>query len=916
MIVRIGILLIWFSASKPSNSLSAPTRRPSQPPTVSPTAVPSYSMNPTISPSKFPTASPNYIHVNVGDATESNRSFLVYHFSSGVQSQSMIYPEAPLNTPYLHVHVRSLFSYQVGYKQDFNFSGSMPIVSAPNEMYIDMPLIPPTTPEFVDVQDAGSSVFAHRLWGIAIDGVPIYAGLVDNGVDFIHLMSASPTSITANSAMKVDYCGGSYGPTADNGGSMRYHYRCMPTCLLMSQQAEQVLKRQQYVDDIYQLLDAFTGINGAQLLGYTLKGYPIYSPYDARGHLQTNLDNCNGKFVNGSYGYYVTPTFPYIVGCDGPGVHNAEEVGVAGEYLADTVGTSFSACPRGHYPTTDRISNGCARCPAGRYSPVSYSQLPAWLATASAIDVAEFTCSGVCPVGSYCPEASVKPVPCPAGRYGSSKELGTELCSGECRNGYFCRPGSTTPTQYPCGLATFYCPAGAVARIPVTVGYYSTPEGGPESARDGQLPCGPGTWCSKGVRAQCPAGQFGTSPYMTSANCTDLCPAGSYCPTSSTEPVLCPAGTYGSRRALSDASCSGKCSAGYWCPAGSTSPVQQECPGGIYGAEAGLISAECSPLCEPGGAPNATTSVADKHCQARPCEGGYYCPRASTSPRQRVCGGGDVYCPAGSTGPTQVDVGYYSVGEVSAPGGWQVSIDELTRTAQRQCEPGTYCLKGVRSACPAGYYTDEYGSHSTTCKAPCTAGFYCAPGSASPVHLPCGNSSVYCPQGSSEPLNVPMGYYTHKTSSSTPTDIFICPRGSYCRGGVIRPCPAGTFADGEGAHTPLCGGLCSPGHYCPIGSTSKYMVPCPAGKYGHAGETMARCSGQCDPGYYCTLGSASPRQNLCGNMFVYCPLGSSFPLNVTVNHFSTGGGVWTRSAQAFCSPHERNPCPSTTVRAK
>lgn len=916
MVKKLEILLIALAATQlePSNSLSAPTRRPSRQPNSQPTAVPSYSMNPTIHPSKYPTASPNYIHATGGDATESNSSFVVYHFSTKVQKQSMVYPRAPLDSPYLHVHVCSLFSYQVGYAHDFNSSGSMPIVSAPVDMYMDLPLTPPTTPEFIDVQDPGSSVFVHRLWGIAIDGVPIYSGLVDNGVDFIHLMSTGESSVSASSFMRVDFCGGSYGPTADNGGGVRYHYRAMPTCLLASQRAGRELKRQQYVDDIYQLLDAFTGINGAQLLGYTLQGYPIYSPYDARGQLHTNLDNCNGKFVNGTYGYYVTHTFPYIVGCDGPGVYDAEDVGVSGEYLAAAVGTAYSACPGGRYPTTDRVSDGCVPCPPGRYSPVAYTQLPAWLATASVIDVAEYTCSGVCPVGSYCPAASVKPIPCPAGRYGTSKELGTEFCSGECKGGYFCRPGSATPTQHTCGLATFYCPAGAVGRVPVTVGYYTTPEDGPEGARDGQLPCGPGTWCSKGVRAPCPPGRFGATSYLTTANCTDTCPAGSYCPQASTQPIPCPAGTYGSERGLVDPSCSGQCSPGHWCPAGSTSPLEKECRGGIYGGELGLTTAECSPLCELGGPPSST-SGAGKHCAARECPAGYYCPPATATPRH-TCGGAHSYCPAGATGPTTVDVGYYTIGATSRPGDWQVAADALTRKAQQECEPGTYCLDGVRRPCPAGFYSDEYGSNSTLCKGPCTAGFYCQSGSASPVQLPCGNSSVYCPTGSAAPLAVPTGYYTHKTSSSTPTDVFICPRGSYCQWGVIRPCPAGTFADGKGAHTPLCGGLCSPGFYCPIGSTSKYMVPCPAGSYGRAGETAKRCSGPCDPGYHCDLGSPSPRQHECGSVMVYCPLGSAWPLNVTTDHFSTGGGVWTRSAQAYCAPHGPNPCPSTTAKGK
>ena len=57
------------------------------------------------------------------------------------------------------------------------------------------------------------------------------------------------------------------------------------------------------------------------------------------------------------------------------------------------------------------------------------------------------------------------------------------------------------------------------------------------------------------------------------------------------------------------------------------------------------------------------------------------------------------------------------------------------------------------------------------------------------------------------PLPTPIGYFSHKVTTTTPRDIEICPAGYYCIAGVKRPCPAGTFADGLGAHTPLCGGL-------------------------------------------------------------------------------------------------------------
>ena len=200
--------------------------------------------------------------------------------------------------------------------------------------------------------------------------------------------------------------------------------------------------------------------------------------------------------------------------------------------------------------------------------------------------------------------------------------------------------------------------------------------------------------------------------------------------------------------------------------------MQVPCPAGIYGAEHGLASAACSPVCEPFGALNAADSVTQA-CAPRPCAPGYYCPPASTGPHQMPCGGVGLYCPGGSAHPITASDGYYTTGLSSPPGGPQQDADNNTRTLQRQCAPGTFCLRGVRRPCPAGTYADQYGANSTTCQAPCEAGFYCLSGSPSPTQFPCGNASVYCPQGSPQPVPVPTGYYSNKASSSTPRDVQV-----------------------------------------------------------------------------------------------------------------------------------------------
>ena len=71
------------------------------------------------------------------------------------------------------------------------------------------------------------------------------------------------------------------------------------------------------------------------------------------------------------YGYYATPTFPYIIGCDGPGVYSTEELALsAPELLAQTTGSKLASCPAG-YMMSQAFENGCLPCPAEKYSVTS-----------------------------------------------------------------------------------------------------------------------------------------------------------------------------------------------------------------------------------------------------------------------------------------------------------------------------------------------------------------------------------------------------------------------------------------------------------------------------------------------------------------------------------------------------------------
>jgi hypothetical protein len=73
---------------------------------------------------------------------------------------------------------------------------------------------------------------------------------------------------------------------------------------------------------------------------------------------------------------------------------------------------------------------------------------------------------------------------------------------------------------------------------------------------------------------------------------------------------------------------------------------------------------------------------------------------------------------------------------------------------------------------------------------------------------------VFCPAGSGSPSQVGGGYYGIGPSGAF-VDRLACPTGSYCEGGVIKPCAAGRYGDRTGNSNSLCDAMCPAGSYCP-----------------------------------------------------------------------------------------------------
>jgi hypothetical protein len=82
-------------------------------------------------------------------------------------------------------------------------------------------------------------------------------------------------------------------------------------------------------------------------IGVTKDGAILWGPFDENGDLwdACDVDVCNGKVIDGYYGYVATTWFPYTVGCWGPGpiITNAAECTENGYSCSDSSSGTNSA---------------------------------------------------------------------------------------------------------------------------------------------------------------------------------------------------------------------------------------------------------------------------------------------------------------------------------------------------------------------------------------------------------------------------------------------------------------------------------------------------------------------------------------------------------------------------------------------
>lgn len=158
-------------------------------------------------------------------------------------------------------------------------------------------------------------------------------------------------------------------------------------------------------------------------------------------------------------------------------------------------------------------------------------------------------------------------------------------------------------------------------------------------------------------------------------------------------------------------------------------------------------------------------------------------------------------------------------------------------------------------------------------------------------------SGHYCPVGTVNPTDYPCaaGTFTDANDTIQQSDCDICPAGVAC-------------LTGTGGYNGLQPVTCEQGFYCPLGTQYSTQFPCPAGTYGsNPGLMVVGDCTDCDPGRFCTggldrVGSSSDSDGLCLPGY-YCPLGSS-----TSSQNPCEAGTY-REAPGAASQAECSVCP-------
>lgn len=499
------------------------------------------------------------------------------------------------------------------------------------------------------------------------------------------------------------------------------------------------------------------------------------------------------------------------------------------------------------------------------------------------------------PPGFFNDGSSVVPIPCPAGRFGSTSGLTSPLCTGPCQAGYACAPGSTSPKEYICPPGTWAAAGSGVCSI-CNNGTYGNTSGLTTPSCSGSCSFAPpGYVCNSFLSYY--SVPLGFDPIVSGSTKPSLCPIGHYCPDFATI-LPCPPGTYICIYGVGDC---------MWPPVNfsSSSPIFSS-----------MLMDSFGTLVQP------------------------YSPSSNEPSGPRVAGWGLV---RGFTKP--ICSGYVQPGFAATP---------FSYTATSKFSISFTVTVSALGNIYDYVYSGATGTSTLKPSSPCPLGFFC-PG-ASPA-LPCPPGSytpitkrskcLLCSSGSFQPLPgqgfcdgfCPIGKYSMAAGALNESSCQLCDAGKY---GVSEgssgciPCPISTFSTALGATSSSACTQCPPGKntlstgsYSPTACVTGIAFVCPVGfqpssistptslsdcvaltcplPLTPANETSAGCSG-CG---YGTFGSPSSSCTPCGPSGV-CPGLTSNPLFNFIASFPTAPPA---GCPYLTPPASTAPAPPSTALA-
>ena len=128
-----------------------------------------------------------------------------------------------------------------------------------------------------------------------------------------------------------------------------------------------------------------------------------------------------------------------------------------------------------------------------------------------------------------------------------------------------------------------------------------------------------------------------------------------------------------------------------------------------------------------------------------------------------------------------------------------------TRTSQKRCPAGSFCVDGKRNPCPAGRFGALLGEKNRV-SGPCKEGYFCPEGSYDERRHSYVEAHTITARGSSKPVETSPGYFSEEAENNgvsngeRNTRQVLCTPGHYCVKGERYQCPIGRYGSSYGLY--------------------------------------------------------------------------------------------------------------------